>query len=152
MLLKQREALPYLPHTLLMGYNGNAISFSSTEEKSQDLINQSSYFAVNLINEAKRRIDEEYVRSAIDLMEVKGRPHFALGGSYIITDLSKVEYGKADFGWGEAVYAGFTSGVAPGVSNFSVPLVKDFQGVVAPVCLPSVALEKMEEIVHGTLN
>jgi len=134
------------------GYYGNAISFACAEAKARDLTHQPLSFVVKLINEAKRRIDEEYVRSAIDMMEVKGRPHFAVGGSYIITDLSKVEYTKADFGWGEAVYGGFTSGVAPGVSNFSVPLMKDFHGVVAPVCLPPIAMENFEEIVTGAIH
>nr|AJP06254.1 CHAT4 [Pinus tabuliformis] len=134
------------------GYYGNAISFACAEAKVGDLTHQPLSFAVNLINEAKRRIDDKYLRSAIDLMEVKGRPHFAVGGSYIITDLSKVEYGKADFGWGKAVYGGFASGVTFGVSNFSVPLMKHFQGIVAPVCLPPVAMEKFEEIIGRRIN
>jgi hypothetical protein len=134
------------------GYYGNAISFACAEAKAWDLTHQPLSFAVNLINKAKRRIDEKYLRSAIDLMEVKGRTHFAIGGSYIITDVSKVEYAKSDFGWGKAVYGGFASGVAPGVSNFSVPLMKDFQGIVVPVCLPSVAMGKFEEIVSSSIK
>lgn len=134
------------------GYYGNAISFACAEAKARDLTHQPLSFVVELIKEAKRKIDEEYVRSAIDMMEVKGRPHFAVGGSYIITDLSKVEYAKADFGWGHAVYGGFTSGVAPGVSNFSVPLMKNFHGIVAPVCLPPIPMENFEEIVSRAIN
>lgn len=134
------------------GYYGNAISFACAEAKVGDLTRQPLSFAVNLINEAKRRIDDKYLRSAIDVMEVKGRPHFAVGGTYIITDLSKLEYAKADFGWGKAAYAGFAWGVTPGWSNFSVPLMKDFQGIVAPVCLPHVAMEKFEEIVSSSIN
>jgi len=74
------------------GYYGNAISIACAEAKAGDLTHQPLSFAVNLINKAKRRIDEKYLRSAIDLMEVKGRRHFAIGGSYIITDVSKIEY------------------------------------------------------------
>lgn len=134
------------------GYYGNAISFACAKAKVGDLTHQPLSFAVNLINEAKRRIDDKYLRSAIDMMEVKGRPHFAVSGSYVITDLSKVEYAKADFGWGKAVYGGFPSVLAPELSNFSVPLMKDFQGIVAPVCLPPVAMEKFEEIVSSSIN
>jgi len=68
------------------GYYGNAISFACAEAKAGDLIHQQLSFVVNLINKAKRRIDEKYLRSAIDLMEVKGRTHFAIRGSYIITE------------------------------------------------------------------
>eukprot|EP00253_Pinus_taeda_P011129 PITA_11129 len=134
------------------GFYGNALSFACAVAKARDLTHQPLSFAVNLINDAKKRIDDKYLRSAIDLMEVKGRPHFAVGGSYIITDLSKVEYGKADFGWGKAVYGGFASAVTPELSNFSVPLMKDFEGIVTPVCLPPVAMEKFEEIVCSGIN
>lgn len=134
------------------GYYGNAISFACAAAKVGDLTHQPLSFAVNLINEAKRRIDDKYLRSVIDMMEVKGHPHFAVSGSYVITDLSKVEYGKADFGWGKAVYGGFASVLTPMLSNFSVPLMKHFQGIVAPVCLPPVAMEKFEEIVSSSIN
>ena len=40
------------------GYYGNAIILACAEVKTRDLINQPLSFAVNLINEAKRRIDE----------------------------------------------------------------------------------------------
>eukprot|EP00253_Pinus_taeda_P024962 PITA_24962 len=134
------------------GYYGNSISFACAQAKARDLTHQPLSFVVNLINEAKRRIDEKYVRSQIDLTEVKGRPHFAFGGAYFITDVSKIEYAEADFGWGKAVYGGFASGVTFGVSNFSVPLMKHFQGIVAPVCLPPVAMEKFEEIISSSIN
>lgn len=139
---------PPLPN----GYYGNALFSGCAKAKAWDLTHQPLSFAVKLVNESKRRVDEEYMRSVIDLMEVKGRPRLAMRDSYILTDLSRVGYDKADFGWGKAVYAGLTSGAMPGFSHFSVPLIKGFHGISFPVCMPSVAMENFEAIVYNAIS
>lgn len=138
---------PLLPD----GYYGNAIFFGCSNTKVRNLTEQPLSFAAKLISEGKRRVDEEYMRSVIDFLEVKRGPRLATRGGYILTDLSKVGYQKADFGWGEAVYAGLSFAAMPTLSFFSVPLIKGFQGIAVPVCLPSVAMEKFEEIVYNTI-
>jgi hypothetical protein len=93
--------------SLPAGYYGNVITCACAKTKARDLIDQPLSFAVKLIKEAKIRVDEEYMRSAIDFLELKGRPRFHVGGtSYVISDTTKLDLGGADFGWGKAVYAG----------------------------------------------
>jgi len=64
------------------GFYGNTISFACAQAKAGDLSDQPLSFVVKLIKETKRMIDEEYMRSVIDMMEMKGHPLIKAGGFY----------------------------------------------------------------------
>jgi len=53
-----------------MVYYGNVIA----DVYARDLTDQLLSFAVKLINEDKKTVNEEYMRSTVDLAELNGRP------------------------------------------------------------------------------
>ncbi|KAK9221218.1 hypothetical protein WN944_009644 [Citrus x changshan-huyou] len=89
------------------GYYGNAVAFPAVHSKVGALCNNPLGYAVALVKKAKAEMGEEHIRSAADLMEVKGRrPRYAIKGNYIVSDLSKVGFDRIDLGWGKPVFAG----------------------------------------------
>lgn len=141
---------PRLP----VGYYGNLIASAYAKTRAGELRGHPLSFATKLINEGKRRVDEEYIRSVIDLAELNGRPHNASDGSFIISDISNlsVAIGEADFGWGKPVNACPVFTPMPNFSYFLRPSLRDTEGFVVPVCLPVSAMELFEENLNNTLN
>jgi hypothetical protein len=76
-------------------------------------------------------VNEEYIRSMIDLAELNGRPLNPPHGCYIISDVSDIVIAgaKADFGWGKAVYVCPASSPVPNLSYLMRPSKKDCEGI-----------------------
>lgn len=85
------------------GFYGNAIASACVKTTAGELANTSLYFTVKLIKEAKMTVNDEYMRSLIDFMELKGRPYFTMFGSLVASQNSNMAVGNIDFGWGKAV-------------------------------------------------
>lgn len=134
---------PALPR----GYYGNAVTASFAVARAGDLIEKPMSFAVKLINDAKRIVDDGYIRSQIDMMEVKGRTPPTLVGSFIFSDNTKVDFAGVDFGWGKAEYGGVAMAGAPGTS-VSIRVRSTSSGmekIVVPICLPTAAIQTFQE-------
>ena len=147
----RNKSEPPLPE----GFYGNAISLACAKATTEELANKPLSFAVKLINEAKTAVNDEYLRSAIDLMELKGRHHCTVVNTFFVSDVSKMRFRDVDFGWGGASYGGLARGgvgVVPGlVNNFiSHCNTSGVEGIVVPLCLPSAAMRRFEaEINHA---
>ena len=104
-------------------------------------------YVVELLKKAKNNITEEYLRSVIDLMMIKGRPHFCGVGSYVVSNVTRAGFGEVDFGWGKPFYgrpAKGEVGAIAGVSGFYIPSKngKGENGIVVPISLPVQAIER----------
>ncbi|CAL9776639.1 unnamed protein product [Musa acuminata subsp. burmannicoides] len=132
---------------LPVGYYGNAFVFPVAVSKAGKLCANPLGYALDLVRKAKSDVTDEYVRSVADLMVLRGRPHFTVVRSYLVSDVTKAGFGDVDFGWGKAAYGGPAKGgvgAIPGVASFYIPFRngKGEDGIVVPVCLPGPAMEK----------
>jgi shikimate O-hydroxycinnamoyltransferase len=99
---------PPLPH----GYFGNVI-FTATPIAEAGEVARSVQAAAGKIQETMARMDDEYMKSAIDYLElqpdlsklVKG-PHTFRCPNIGITSWSRLPIHDADFGWGRSIFMG----------------------------------------------
>ncbi|KAL4595631.1 hypothetical protein ACB092_12G105900 [Castanea dentata] len=134
---------------LPIGYYGNVFAFSVALTTVGKLCKNPLGYAVELLKKTKNNVTEEYLRSVIDLMMIKGRPHFYGVVSYVVSNVTHVRFGEVDFGWGKPFYGGPAKGevgAIPGVSGFYIPIKnsKGENGIVVPISLPVQAMERFE--------
>lgn len=139
------------------GYYGNAFAFPVALTTASKLCQNPLGFALELVRAAKAAVTEEYMRSVADLMVIKGRPHFAVVGTYLVSDLTHAGFGDVDFGWGKAAYGGAAKGgvgAIPGVASFYIPFRDNNgeDGIVVPICLPAPAMERFVKELNTMLN
>ena len=144
---------PPLPN----GYYGNAFAFPVAVTTAGKLMENPLGYALELVKKAKSDVTQEYMHSLADLMVIKGRPHFTVVRSYLVSDVTRAGFGEVDFGWGKAVYGGPAKGgvgAIPGVASFYIPFknAKGEEGLVIPVCLPTQAMEKFVKELDSVLK
>jgi shikimate O-hydroxycinnamoyltransferase len=97
------------------GYFGNAIFLATATALAGDLISKPIWYAASCIRNALERMDDEYLRSALDYLElqpIRNRTSaIARGGHYrspnlAITSWVTLPLYDADFGWGLPVFMG----------------------------------------------
>ncbi|XP_076908708.1 benzyl alcohol O-benzoyltransferase-like [Bidens hawaiensis] len=134
-----------------VGYYGNCIAMPGVVSKAGDLCNKPLGHAIELVMLGKSRITEEYVRSAMDTMVVKGWPCLKLRSNYMVSDLSKI-------GWGDALYAGLPydddDEDIPGVYSVYMPSKNENgeSGIVVIIALPILTMEKFEKELNVMLK
>ncbi|XP_057442298.1 benzyl alcohol O-benzoyltransferase-like [Lotus japonicus] len=142
---------------LPIGYYGNVFALSPAVTSAKKLCENPLGYALELVRKAKANITQEYMHSLADLMVIKGRPHFTVVRSYLVSDVTRAGFGGVDFGWGEAVYGGPAKGgvgAIPGVASFYIAFknAKGEEGLVIPVCLPSEAMERFTKELDNVLK
>ncbi|XP_004290447.1 PREDICTED: benzyl alcohol O-benzoyltransferase [Fragaria vesca subsp. vesca] len=139
------------------GFYGNAFAFPVALTTAAKLCKNPLGFALELVKSAKADVTEEYMQSLADLMVIRGRPHFTVVGTYLVSDVTRAGFGDVDFGWGKAAYGGPAKGgvgAIPGVASFYIPFRDNNgeDGIVVPVCLPAPAMERFVKELDGMLK
>ncbi|KAF3442916.1 hypothetical protein FNV43_RR16834 [Rhamnella rubrinervis] len=139
------------------GYYGNAFAFPVAMTKAGKLCQSPLEYALELVKKAKDDVTEDYMKSLADLMVIRGRPHFTVVRSYLVSDVTRAGFGEVDFGWGKAAYGGPAKGgvgAIPGVASFYIPFKnqKGENGIVIPVCLPAPAMERFVKELDSMLK
>ncbi|KAJ4954225.1 hypothetical protein NE237_031057 [Protea cynaroides] len=93
-------------------------------------------------------VTEEYMRSLVDLLELKWPPLIMLEKTYLVSDLRCTGFREVDFGWGQPVYGGPALGK---VTSFYIPFRnhKGEDGIVEPFYLTGPAMEKLEKEIES---
>ncbi|KAJ9559248.1 hypothetical protein OSB04_013862 [Centaurea solstitialis] len=128
------------------GYYGNGFANPAAISTARDLTTKPLSHALELVSKAKNEVNAEYMKSLADLMVIKGRPYFAVVGTYVISDVTRARFDEVDFGWGKAAYGGPARGGVVGIPTlitWYIPCINHNgeSGIVVPVCLPNAAME-----------
>lgn len=142
---------------LPVGYYGNAFAFPVAMSTAGKLCQNPLGYALELVMKAKADVTEEYMRSLADLMVIRGRPHFTVVRSYLVSDVTRAGFRDVDFGWGKAAYGGPAKGgvgAIPGVASFYIPFTNKNgeTGIVVPFCLPGPAMDRFMIQLDSMLN
>ncbi|KAG5592307.1 hypothetical protein H5410_042821 [Solanum commersonii] len=135
------------------GYYGNAFAFPTAVTKAGFLTSYPLTYALELIKKAKNQVNEEYFRSMVDLMVIKGRPGITQSWNFGISNTFHVGFDKVDFGWGEPKYGGPVR--ADSFFSFFVACKnnKGKKGILVTINLPPKAMEIFEDVIYKlTLN
>ncbi|XP_021766403.1 benzyl alcohol O-benzoyltransferase-like [Chenopodium quinoa] len=125
------------------GYYGNACAFPAVCANAGDICTNKVGYILELIRNTKNNVNEEYMRSIMDLMVTKNRPHFTVHQTYVVSDLRHLGFADVDFGWGKPIYGGPASnGSVPDASFFiSFKNKKGETMVMVPISLPPTSMD-----------
>ncbi|XP_057967653.1 shikimate O-hydroxycinnamoyltransferase [Malania oleifera] len=95
------------------GYFGNVIFTATPMAAAGDLLSKPPWFAAGRIHEVLVRMDNEYLRSALDYLELQPDLSALVRGAHTfrcpnigITSWSRLPIHDADFGWGRPIFMG----------------------------------------------
>lgn len=132
----RKKLTPELPQ----GYYGNGFVLACAESKVQDLVNGNIYHAVKLIQDAKARITDEYVRSTINLLEDK-TVKTDLTSSLVISQWARLGLEELDFGEGKPMYMG---SLTSDIYCLFLPVAGNYDAIRVQVSMPEDVLRRLE--------
>ncbi|XVF44773.1 hypothetical protein PTKIN_Ptkin02bG0150800 [Pterospermum kingtungense] len=139
---KMKPALPG-------GFFGNGIVMSYAECMAGDLVQKPLSFAVKIVHESIKEVNEDYVRSAIDYHELT-RGQYGMENTGWISKWSRLPFYDVDFGWGKPQQ------IAPAslVDNLDLTLsqVKDSDNIILSLGLPESVMNIFHELMQAELE
>lgn len=128
---------PVLPR----GFYGNGFVLACAESLVEQLVRSNGHYSVKLVKEAKESVNDERVRSVIDLLEErKMKPD--LSASLVISQWSKLGLEDLDFGEGIPLHMG---PLASEIYCIFLPVVGDFHAFTVLMSVPEKAAYKFEQ-------
>ncbi|PQQ12214.1 methanol O-anthraniloyltransferase-like [Prunus yedoensis var. nudiflora] len=92
---------------LPLGFYGNGIGFPGVVSTVELLCQNPLGYAVDLVKEAKYKMNQDYIKSVADLLALRGWPPLTLArNNFILSDNTRTGVGEVDFGWGKPIIAG----------------------------------------------
>lgn len=149
---------PRLRPPLPFGYFGNVIFLSVPTALAGDVVNFELGTVATKIDEALKRMDDEYLRSAIDYLELQRDASVLARGAHTfmspnmgLTSWLQLPVNAADFGWGGA------AGIVPvafwfeGLA-FLLPSMKRDGGVALLIALRHEYMARFEKMIYEFLQ
>ena len=146
-----------LNRPLPRGYYGNAYAISLAVTTARELCENPLEYALELVRKAKANVNDEYIRSFIDLVVSKGRPHTTIVQSFVVSNTARLGFRDVDYGWGKAIFGGVANIFeSPSTSSTSFYIEamnsKGEDGIMVPMCLPTLAMERFVQELNNILQ
>ncbi|KAM3379568.1 methanol O-anthraniloyltransferase-like [Capsicum galapagoense] len=140
-----------LKYELPPGYYGNAFITPAAVSKARLLCSNPLSYAVELVKKLKDHLTEEYIKSVIDFMVIKGRPELSKSWNFIVSDNRSVGFDEYDFGWGKPIFGGASASFI----SIGIPFNNEEgeKGILVAISLPPMAMKNFQKVVFEmTLN
>ncbi|KAF8019943.1 hypothetical protein BT93_G0587 [Corymbia citriodora subsp. variegata] len=148
-LLTAVDGRPKFDPPLPSGYFGNGIAWSCAKCSVGELTSKPFSFAVRVVHEALASVTENYIRSAIDHVELKRAVVDCEGNACVISKWSRLAFYKTDFGFGRPFQ------VAPATVSDKVILVasqsRGSDDLVVSLGLPHDAMDVFSKLIQHEL-
>lgn len=130
------------------GFYGNAVCVACATSNVEELLNKPLHKVANLVHNARVGVNEDYLRSTVDYVEVNRPKKLEFEGKLTITQWTRfLLYESADFGWGRPAYAGpIDLTPTPQVCIFLPEGGINADGMLVCICLPKTACKSFEEV------
>ncbi|KAL2892717.1 Fatty alcohol:caffeoyl-CoA acyltransferase [Bienertia sinuspersici] len=122
------------------GYYGNGFVLGCAETTVKDLVTNNLCHGLKLVQQAKSCLDDDYIRSMIDMLEDK-KVKTDLSVSLVISQWSKFGLEDLDFGSGKPLQMG---PVTSDIYCLFLPIVKDPDSVRVLISLPQNIAQRFE--------
>lgn len=132
----RKRVKPELPQ----GYYGNGFVLGCAETTVKDLVTNNLCHGVKLVQQAKSCLNDDYIRSMVDLLEDK-KIKTDLSATLVISQWSRFGIEDLDFGSGKPLQMG---PVASDIYCLFLPVVNDPESMRVLVSLPPKIAEKFE--------
>lgn len=126
---------------------GNGIVLTSWLFSSGELTKKPLSYAVKLVQDAIQMVTDEYMKSAIDYLEVKKPSRFPAATTFAITSWTRLSLHTMDFGWGRPFLIG-PAYLPPKELVFLLPHPKDKNSFTVLLSLPATSMKIFEELMH----
>ncbi|XP_077238155.1 shikimate O-hydroxycinnamoyltransferase-like [Tasmannia lanceolata] len=137
------------------GYFGNAIFTATPIAVSGDLQSKPLTYAAGRIHDALVRMDDEYLRSALDYLELQPDLSALVRGAHTfrcpnigITSWARLPIHDADFGWGRPIFMG-PAGIAYEGLAFVLPSPTNDGSLSVAISLQSDHMLRFEKYLYG---
>ncbi|KAJ4950616.1 hypothetical protein NE237_027448 [Protea cynaroides] len=136
---------------LPIGYYGNVLAHTVAISSAAKLCKNPVGYALELVKKAKANVTEEYMRSLVDLIALKGPPPITFVRTYVVSDLRGAGFKEVDFGWGQPVYGG---PALVKMTSFYIPFRnhKGEDGIVVTFYLTGPAMERFEKEIESMIK
>ncbi|PWZ31299.1 Omega-hydroxypalmitate O-feruloyl transferase [Zea mays] len=145
----RRRLRPELPR----GYYGNGFVLGCARSTAAQLTSPScgsaARYGVRLVQDAKGCVDDDYVRSMVDLLEERRGARPDLAASLVISAWTRLGLEDLDFGAGKAAHMG---PLTSEIYCVFLPVVGDPHAVTVLVSVPQAAADKFQHCCLGFLK
>nr|BAF49305.1 putative acyltransferase [Clitoria ternatea] len=143
-----------LQPSLPPGYFGNVIFTTTPIAVAGDLMSKPTWYAASRIHDALVRMDNEYLRSALDYLELQPDLKALVRGAHTfrcpnlgITSWARLPIHDADFGWGRPIFMG-PGGIAYEGLSFIIPSSTNDASLSVAIALPSDQMKLFQELLY----
>lgn len=133
----RKRLKPELPR----GFYGNGFVLGCAESSVDRLVTSNARYGVKLVQEAKASLDDDYIRSMIDLLEERrGKPD--LSSTLVISPWSRLGLEDLDFGVGRPLHMG---PLASEIYCLFLPVIGDWNAFTMLVSVPQSIADRFEQ-------